>query len=207
MSTTTEIDLHKFCDRTRVGYTSIGEPWVVDGWMVATDARVMIFVPCGEPNTVPPQPPMRFPDVSHFIRSRDTTSPLVEWPEVNYVSAMRQCVSCEGTGYADTPDCDECNGSGEVTCHCCGNTDDCDECGGEGWIGQGVCDECNGTKKSMQKCHQLICNRRILYTHDALIRSLPGVRYRNDGKTSIHDPLHFDFDGGWGIVMSQPEDQ
>jgi hypothetical protein len=187
METQTQtIDLKPFCDPDPDSRYGLDEPWVVDGWRVATDGKVIVRVPAtGEQDS-----PARDDGKRRPKQIRDILPPLnaaesdwQPWPSIS------PCANCMGVG-KDT--CETCNGSG--TCdHCrCRNEHDCGDCDGEGLTTCKVCTQKGGLDHRFG-----VAEIALHYAH--LISRLPSVSYLP--ATSHESALRFRFDGGEGAIM------
>lgn len=140
MSAAVIFDLQPFCDNDRDSSRyGIQTPFVHHGYRYATDGRICVRVPApGEPSTSEVEPDRRVPinglTEMEFITERDARS-LKPWPEAKLVQYDIQetasCCACGGHGVerakAQTkacpdcglhvhfgPNCERCNGTGEV---------------------------------------------------------------------------------------------
>ena len=117
------------------------------------------------------------------------------------------CLECDGLGkvpVAQVIECEECGGTGEVTCDM-NHDHECEKCDGDGKYESGIkagefdeCETCLGLghrRDQHVKVAHLWLNRRYV----ELIASLPNcVLTLGD---SHFDQAQFNFDGGRGIVM------
>lgn len=116
--------LKVFCD-PEINRFAMQEPWVKDGVMYATDARILAAVAVDEPDTEPHEKRRR-PDAAQII------SMVSGVESVNAFSDLPPCFHCQSTGYVDVwyrkcpkcgkreepnDECDKCDGAGELECH------------------------------------------------------------------------------------------
>jgi transcription elongation factor Elf1 len=190
------IDLQPFCEVDSVRY-SIDKPFVINGYRYATDSRVLVRVPCDEPDSVTPLPVPRSAGelFAKFPGERARWRP---WPEPEYLSGKIECPTCSGRGLVECRRCDACSGKGEIECRECGQSKECAACGGYGEIGL-RCKTCHGAGEFVGPKYQPIGSLIIDARLDRNIRDLLNVqfvlqRYENN-------PICFKFDGGQGLVM------
>jgi len=194
MTTETGVDLKRFCASETYGEHTFGEPFVVGGWRYATDGRIAVRVPApGEP------------DAERFIKTIPGVfawngSAQRAWPDTGEVLAQGSCWDCKGYGLLGRAKCEECGGTGETVCHHCGNETECEECDGDGFLGTGEhCATCGGKGHCVRTAYRMVGEFAVRGDYDALIRSLPGVRWL--GNDVANNNVHFVFDGGEGVVM------
>lgn len=187
-----KIDWLAFCEKEGSSRLDMSTPFVLNGWRYATDARVAIRIPCGEPNTEAKE--KRFPPIEQLFANfpEDGFEP---WPEVDVFNAMGDCPECD-CGLVNSVECRKCLGRGFTVCNECGTEDDCKPCKGEGYVGDD-CGNCNGKGELVWTWVQRIGDDYTAHAKYAeLFRELPNVEFvNNNGKLLIR------FDGGQGILM------
>lgn len=104
-----------FCAK-ETGRYMINDPWVKDGYLIATNGRICVRIPVADADSPPvtePYPPMQ--DLPWKSEYEDP----IEIPEIPEL-AKEQCMACNGHGVHSCPDCDHrhecgnCKGTGEV---------------------------------------------------------------------------------------------
>lgn len=190
---TNTIDLTKFCGKASSAYP-FAEPFVAGGWRYATDGRICVRVPAaGEPDS---DKVVKHVEQS-FAHPRDNAIP---WPTNGAVYGDGECWSCDGTGYTERTNCKKCDGRGETFCDHCGRDGDCEECGGKGYsVMDKACRTCKGKGFCEQIKYRMVGEFAVRGDFDALIRSLPDVRWA--GNRTEANSVHFVFAGGEGVVM------
>lgn len=181
MTTTTEIDLQRFCDPTSSRMT-LGKPFVKDGLRCGCDARVLVCISApGEPDTEG-----RLPKIRELLA--DNIGDLKPWPRVEI------CSTCQGKGETEKT-CDSCFGDGKCDRCPCEHVHDCGYCDGTG-MATDVCD-CRAERIDFDGVD-------VSRYYTTMIGTLPNVRYWLDSK----DKVRFVFDGnGEGVVMAICKDK
>lgn len=186
MTTTSAIDLSRYCDRGDSSRYDLGKPFVQNGWRYATDIRrIAVRVPApGEPETPIPENKRR-------PRMSDVFPPLLAdpgdwqpWPHVD------PCSICVGTGEVD---CTNCGGDGICNQCKCKGEHECNECDGEGSI---ACERCAAKGSFDHRFGKAELALGLAY----LVSLLPSVQYVPQNEAEA--PVRFKFDGGEGMVAS-----
>lgn len=191
MSTQAAIDLQPFCAKED-WLSARAAPFVAGGWRYACDGIICVRMPApGEPDDPIPWR-TTIADLFHPIGA---TPP---WPTGGEVRGECDCDDCDGEGKVGIESkCPKCYGDGE--CSHCGR--ECENCDGEGMIESGGrdCPACGGKGRVEGLLHRVIGVHCIAGKYDALIRTLPNVRYEVGAKDCAK-PLAFVFDGGQGVI-------
>lgn len=109
--TTTQPDvfarLLPFCDMESTRF-AINEPWVHNGWIYATDSRVLIAVPTTEPDSPLPADGRRRPNCAQIVQMFAKTETPHDFP------VLPVCFTCESTGLVNVSyhKCQRCDGEG-----------------------------------------------------------------------------------------------
>lgn len=192
MSTT--INLQAWCgDSNRF---DLSKPFVLRGFLYATDGRRIIRIPSGEPDTVTDK---RFPLAYEIFSPMPSNASLYQpWPEANYSECERECLECKGKGRINTHPCTYCEGEGEVECETCHHETECVHCDGTGECNGSRCKACNGKKVVLRPWQQKIGEAWIDADFDMAVRELPNPAWWCKDADS---PVFIRFDGGEAIVM------
>ena len=181
-TTENTIDLSIFCEPQQ---PRLATPWVVDGWLYATNCCIAARVPTTEANS-PSLERGKRPDLPVLFRVFVAT--VSEWQAFPHVE---QCKRCNGKGTAFGR-CSYCKGTGEHECEC-GHSHECPDCGGEGELDQ-PCDCVHSSVDPIQLGAAWI-KRRFAQ----LICRLPEPEYLPQPQAL--ERVLFRFAGGQGIVM------
>lgn len=201
MATETRIDLQPFCAKENARWYR-DKPFFKDGFIYATDARILVRLPApGEPDT-PDAPALNDVDLS-------MPEQATPWPQSEPIFYEDTCAACEGDGFVGRVECSDCQGEGEVDCPHCGNDMTCEKCGGRCYISKGApCEKCDGKGRYEQPAYQRVSDGYVAYHYDQLVRSLGDVEFHQ--VKSDHGGYRFNlrFNGGVGAVMSKrlPDD-
>lgn len=181
-----KINWSKFCD-VESGRYDLDEPFVIGGIKYATNARILIAVPCDEPDVdFTERRIIKQPD--RVFEGFDKVVVWEPWP----IEAAVTCPHCldRVTQFVPAGRCQ--------FCKCTGQDDEyCDDCGGEGMVASYVseCDQC-----TTQDAHH-IGLKRIAQRYINAIATLPQPIVCGRASSDEKQPLFFKFDGGRGIVM------
>ncbi len=119
------------------------KPFIHEGRIYATDARIIVRGPVPEYENIPTvseKPPRDCHTMPQWNPANYSESPVAELPDVPAI--METCSYCKGKG--KDPYCIECNGRGDTECSECGHETKCKPCDGRGYI-VGECASCDGT--------------------------------------------------------------
>lgn len=83
----TIINLTPFCAMRRMSRYDMSKPWNRNGWKYATDGRIAVRVPCGEPDSEG----QLFPPANELFGGEGIWEP---WPAANYQFHETQCFVC-----------------------------------------------------------------------------------------------------------------
>jgi hypothetical protein len=199
------IDLAAFCARDKAWRYDMRQPFQVDDWTYATDAKAIIRVRpswLDRAESEGPIPPAALLPWDHD-RLRGW-KPLRKMPGLLCDDA--DCPECDGTGFADGKwgrDCDECGGF----CQGCGPSS-CDTCHGRGVMprpGVADCSACRGKAigrfPSVVKIDGRYFDVRLYRKVAALGGEAVVVDFPAGQLYSAGTHLKFRFDGGDGILM------
>lgn len=188
------VTLLPFCD-PHPYRANIGEPFVKDGWMYATDARICVRVPCSQPDSEG-----RFPDVAVVfrlygvkeppttVRHRDggvAYSGLAAWQQWPTKPIWVKTEPDKQTGIT----CPLCHGEGETFWG--GDSQACVYCDRTGLLERFENVELG---IPFDASSPLIAGK-----YWSLISRLPDVWYREPENSE--KPIHFRFRGGEGLLM------
>jgi hypothetical protein len=122
---------------------SLGLPFVRGDWVYATDGRILVRVrSTPEVAALLPLGDRRVPEVEFYFDAAPAYAPE---PVTFAVDEPEKCGECDGKGRLPARRCNECGGSGETICSCCGQDRNCPDCDGKGRIHAGPCHDCKGT--------------------------------------------------------------
>lgn len=133
--------LKRFCDNCNGKY-HLSTPWVQDGFMYATDGRIIVRVPFeGEYDNGGE----KYPDGSSVFRPLPDVAVWASWPSFPENHGLKQCFACGGEG-CDFKVCEMCDGDGSHKCKECGTYHGCGICDGKGEIPipDSKCNICEG---------------------------------------------------------------
>lgn len=118
-----------------------GEPWMLDGYLYATDGRVCVRMKRDAPNS--DKSPVDVKSLP-WDKSLYTNTPIPLPSHIDPPLPIKHCEECEGEGEVVDVICKECNGSGNIECDL-GHTHYCGECDGQGKTTlAGPCFGCDG---------------------------------------------------------------
>lgn len=122
-------DVKQFCESEAYRYAT-DLPWVEGGYLVATDARILIAVPTSEPDSGPDDRGKKRPDAAGILANAANVESVHDWP-----AEFPPCGTCDdsGTKQVFEADCPECGGSGEQECDL-GHMHECEHCAGDGVV-------------------------------------------------------------------------
>lgn len=184
------INLQPFCADSSDPREYLHRPAVLDGHTVATNGHILIRVPGAEPGAGE-----TLPDWTAAGMRKMFAEEYGQFRSLPEIPARVDCGACNGTGYVETDDCDDCDGHGEFR-H--GEHDyECKECDGTGKVGPTQCrqrDCRDGEKIATVQIGTAKFQARYL----RMIAALPNARI---SVRSITGPAAFVFDGGDGRVM------
>lgn len=172
------IDLKLFCcDSYRYH-----EPFVLRGNHVATDGKIMVLIPCDEPDT----PCIRNLNYESVM---EPAKFVTQWEPIAIPDC--DCTRCNKSGIIHHAEnnCETCRGTGIEKCFHCGNEIECEDCDGQGKI---------EAYKEVCGCSVEILSRQIATDLANKMRSLPNL-FGNI--SSAEDKILFKFKGGVGAVM------
>lgn len=136
---TTTKDIHPIfqaCCAEVIGHLKIITPFVTNGWLYATDGRIIVRTPSTDPNTEG-----RLPDAGGVYYYGEFDKEPTPIPSVNYPTEKVVCPECDGVLGIERK-CKECGGNREIDCRECDRAMDCPECYGTGTV-EG-CGKCEG---------------------------------------------------------------
>lgn len=177
-----------FCitDPDAARYPALAAPFIVGGYLFATDGRCAVAVPCDGPDTTE-----RVPNVMALFK------PIIAYKGATVEAPyFEPCICLENLQREDGDYlCDSCWGCGRETCPHCDRDHDCDSCGGCGRFNE------HNARVFYCRCGVEVCGIKAWSRYYELIHALPGVRFH--APSSHVDQLWFYFDGGGvGVVMS-----
>lgn len=204
------INLEKFALRD-AGPTSrassIGAPWSVGEWSVATNGHILVRV-------------ARRADIPENDKAPDLSKPLAQAAHATDIAPIpnftmpetKACRQCRGNKMMT--ECPDCSGQGYRTCPTCDHDKDCDDCDGTGQVRpqsgepQEWCQECDGDgvdwkSPSGETRYVIIAkNTMIQLRYASWIMDLP----RHKISLTHREPdngrsIPFTFDGGDGLLM------
>jgi hypothetical protein len=199
-------DLQPFCG-TEPTRLALHQPFPVNGYTYATDARILIRVPF-IPGT---------PEIEGHPKNPDEVIPEkldgyipVELPPgwQDIPEKTTPCEHCKTTGKLTYTmrQCPDCDGDGTVECDHCHHEADCETCRGSGEVrtsapkGGAPCPECNG-KGHIAHTSWVSLNRGLCFVnlhYLKLAHTLPNLRIL---VLDWQSGLRLDFDGGIGALM------
>lgn len=198
----TEINMQAFCCREP---KFISKPFVQNKQKAATDGRLMVVIPCDEPDTIPEG--RAFPKL-------DTLGKMFEWElrtqpfpvAKKCTDGSEACDKCGGVGY-ESEVCPSCDGDGECQC-ACDSVHDCPRCHGSGDVPTGpCCSECEGDGAGYVKVKVGGWNFKGHYIkkiNDLLPAPQITMVSKGDAGNSC---MKFEFDGGYGFLMGLSKDK
>ncbi len=125
---TTDIDLTPFCD-SNISRFDLSRPFVRDGWLYATDGRILIRIPSSRPDTNDRPLPKTVANIMLDFAECIEWHP---WPGKAYITCYtRTCWRCRGLRRV---------GEDVHVCKGC----ECGECSGGKGVGGSECPECDG---------------------------------------------------------------
>jgi len=178
------VDWLAFCDKESTRY-ALDAPWVKDGWKFATDSRVMVAVPTGEPDSPPDAKGRRFANAFPLIEP--ALRPGIEWQPL---PTFERCERCGNKGTIRKT-CSCCRGAMKVKCDMSHNHD---------------CPHCDKTGKETLscRCFVMLGGRRIATEHFEKIAALPNVKW-NSPNDNCESSVFFSFgELGNCIAMAMP---
>jgi hypothetical protein len=123
------------CAEKKTRYVT-DKPYIQDGWLYATDGRIVVRTPSSEPDTEG-----RGPKNTNDVFAGDFDDEPTPIPDTDYPTEKTVCPHCGGA--KDFEDkCEECEGCGRTRCFECGRSWDCPECKGTGKVDG--CGQCEG---------------------------------------------------------------
>ena len=183
------IDLKPFCAVNDIR-TYLNAPFVVDGHTIATNGHVLIRVPGADHDADPSLPVQVQSSIRKMFQPEDTDFvPLPALPD------PQKCPLCNGTGFIENADCEDCDGRGEFMHGA--HIYECKNCDGTGTVGRAECwdSECDGGfVREGVKIGDATFSARYL----RLIAALPNARICANGPQGT---AAFVFDGGDGRLM------
>jgi hypothetical protein len=199
------IDLAAFCARNKSWRYDMRQPFQVDDWIYATDAKAIIRVRpswLDKAESEGPIPPAALLPWDH--------DKLRGWKPLRKLPGLlcddSNCPECDGTGFADGvcgEECGECNGF----CAGCGRSS-CDTCHGRGVMprpGVADCPACQGKAIGRFPAVVKVDGRYFDVRLYRKVASLGGEAVVADFPVRESYPagphLKFRFDGGDGILM------
>ena len=184
------------------------EPFVMDGYLQATDGKALVRTPVT--NTLlalaGPNFGKRTPSIDKCLWAEHDDVQWMDLPTID-LETLEPCDECHGTlTVPGMKACPECDGEGEV---CLENDHNeyecmCKTCDGEGEVPSRVhvtdCTSCDSTGKDIgQENPVQIGEAHIQIRYVLRMARLAGARV---GQVSQwHDPVPFVFDSGSGFVM------
>lgn len=198
------IDLRRFahyeCNLFLSGSNPLEGPFIMRGFIYATEGHCAVRMPTNEPNSPDNEKKCR-PQIDALPMWSIVPSVYEPIPKVD-PPVLRKCEDCGGTGIRGK--CGACGGSGEVEFEFCYKTQDyqiygkCPVCHEKG---DGLCYECEG--KGFMKCETRVRFQVADFEAWRLVelQHLPGI----EGGV-VDEFLRFRFDGGDGVLMAlRPE--
>lgn len=152
--------------------SGINEPFVVSGFKIATDGRIMIAVPTGERDSEPREDGRRRPNAMPLIKPVLSQIQAVEWQSLPKFEPHSRC---ESTGTITLP-CEVCNGELSAQCNM-GHWHECNQC------------EKTGKQTIPCGCYVIVANRCIDSAFFSKIESLENAKW--------HAPNSDDGDALW----------
>jgi hypothetical protein len=178
------------------------KPFALDGWLYATDGRVIIRTGTDAPDNCHSKIIQSVRELKFGV----TDSKLQPWPSPAIVTEDVSCEECKGTG-KDYDYCLTCDGTGKTECHECGSEISCTNptCR-KGYVwNDKPCRVCGGSSKVQQATDLRICNTIISGEYAALVNAVPGDKVfslEHPGQITIHTT-----DGKFAmLVMAKRED-
>ena len=166
------IDWLAFCDKESTRY-ALDAPWVKDGWKFATDSRVMIAVPTGEPDSQPDAKGRRFANALPLIKP--ALRPGIKWQPL---PAFERCGKCSNKGTIRKT-CSCCRGATEVQCDM-GHYHDCPDC------------DKTGKETLSCRCFVVLGNRCLATEYFEKVAALPNVKWHSPND-KCESPVFFSF--------------
>lgn len=118
--------MSKACNPSKGAHSVCYRPWLVDGWVTATDGKVQVAV-SSEGHDVQAVNPI---SDSHAEAARSVLA-LVGAPLASTsAEAMKEWCDVQAVDV----DCEECNGTGTLNCYACDGDVDCESCDSRGQV-------------------------------------------------------------------------
>lgn len=158
------IELLHFCEPDEDCRYAINKPYVKNGYLAATDAKIMITFPSTDPDTVF-DAGRKAPNPKSVLDQISRVEAVNTWPET-----FPKCDVCGLVKRRFPPlpkGCKNCKGLGEVRCNL-GHEHDCEDCDGRGSTGGYIGHSDEST------CNITIGGRRFDRQYISRINSLPG---------------------------------
>jgi hypothetical protein len=169
MAATLAINWKLFCGG--LSKYDIDNPFVIRGWMYATDARICIRMPSDDPDT-----DGRFPDAPSLFKSFPALSTFTPVTDPTYSDIVQTCTACKGLNVRPK-DWDDSLDPGVW--------DD----------GNGNCRDCGGSGRTVAGSAEPMAGRLIRTTYANWMRTLPCLQIGADVGDPMA-PLRFVFAGG-----------
>lgn len=190
-------EMRNFCSNDR---EDLAEPFGYRGFNYATDGKVAVRCPTGDPFQMLKHESKAMM-VEKVFKDVDWNTRFVKIPEYNREVKTSECERCKGSGKEKT--CPECDGSGivgfsneysdyECSCETCmGGTKKPDEMD---------CEECNGKGEIDIQTSVRINSYSVMTKLLNKIADLPGIKI---SQKDFNGALAFKFSGGQGLIMTR----
>ena len=126
----------------------MNQPWRHGGYIYATDSRICVRMKDDPAIELPLVDEERtLPPVQELFLNANLSPTKFSIEGIEIKIKMAKCLDCGGTG-KESGECDKCDGTGYAECPECRHEDLCDECDGTGERGRTDkdCTVCNGAK-------------------------------------------------------------
>lgn len=125
------------CTDDQDGRYTLTKPWIRNGFVYATDGRILVRQATKQADTTDDKPPGGAEHMFDESKPRGKSIPL---PDIGMELGDRLvCEKCKGKNSSKT--CSECNGEGSHVCPTCSHAKPCRACEGEG---DKYCSACGG---------------------------------------------------------------
>lgn len=200
------IDLKLFCGKDDPR-PYLNTPWQEDGSSFASNGHIAIMLDGAPTPSLPPADPNMVGRVPKLLAqvAANQQAIAIKLPE----EPAETCYRCEGSGFAISQQCEECDGDGwfehgshEYDCKDCDGSGEHVVSAAQGSPGAAECERCDGHGKLFSRfvdLHAAGTTYKFQEKYLRLINDLPSPRLIVSADRA--EAARFEFDGGRGVLM------